>query len=396
MSAVLTVKTLGSFSVRLGNTMISSDSARSQKVWRIFKRLITNRHKTVPIEALIETLWENDEPLDPQKSLYTLMSRLRKLLNADGEERNCILYQHNSYQWNPQIPINLDVADFENFIKQAETLHTDQEKMPLLKQALDLYDGDYLAESATEMWVIPITNYYKRLYLRSVIDLCDIYDRQGMMDEIIQLCGQALANEPFEEGLHERLIRTLFLNGETATAQQHYRRFIDLVHREFGAEPSEEFRAQFRGLWEHEAHQYDLEGIKRKLDGEITRSGAYFCTADIFNQIYLFDKRADERMKFPVFLALITIPIDHMDAQDSADMRFLKGAMITLRQILMRTLRRGDIVSQYSKNQFLLMLSAYHPKDAETALSRVKRMFISEYKDMEVEFQFSVAQIGNI
>jgi len=247
MSAVLTVKTLGSFSVCLGNTMISGDSARSQKVWRIFQRLITNRHKTVSIEVLMEGLWENEEPVHPKQSLRMLMFRLRKLLNADGEERNYILYRHNSYQWNPLIPINLDVADFENFIKQAETLHTDQEKMQLLRRALDLYDGDYLAESAAEMWVIPITTYYKRLYLRSVINLCDIYDRYGMMDEIIQLCVQALVNEPFEEWLHERLIRALLLNGETATAQQHHCRYIDLIHREFGTEPSEEFRAQFAG-----------------------------------------------------------------------------------------------------------------------------------------------------
>jgi len=381
--------------VRLGDTIISSDSARSQKVWKVFKRLITSRHKTVTVESLIETLWPEDEPLDPQKSLYTLISRLRKLLNPDGEDRPYILYQHNSYQWNPQVPVYLDVAVFEQLLKSAEGVRSDEEKLPLLKEAVALYIGDYLPESTSEVWALSMSNYYKRLYLRAVSDLADIYARQGNLDEIIRLCSDAIANEPYEENLQERLIRALFLNGEIATAQQHYNRFTDLILKEFGAEPSEEFRALFKGIWDQDTGSYDLASIKRKLDSENGRVGAYFCTSDIFNQFYLFDKRADERMKFPVFLALITVSsVRPLHNDTSAELKFLKNVMLTLRQSLMRTLRRGDVVSQYSKNQFVLMLSAYLPQDAETALTRVNTLFASEYKGDPAQIDYSLSQIG--
>jgi len=396
MSDVLTITTLGYFMVRLGDTIISSDSARSQKVWKVFKRLITSRHKMVTVESLIETLWPEDEPLDPQKSLYTLISRLRKILTPDGVERHYILYQHNSYQWNPQIPIVLDVAIFEQLLKNAEGVRSDEEKLPLLKQAVELYTGDYLPESTSEIWALSMSNFYKRLYLRAVTDLSDIYSRQGNLDDMIRLCSSAISNEPYEESIHERLIQALFINGEIAAAQQHYNRYTDLILREFGAEPSEEFRTLFRGIWDQDAESYDLTAIKAKLDSDLGRNGAYFCTSDIFNQFYLFDKRADERMKFPVFLALITVTSERKFSNDSsAEIKFLKSVMITLRQCLMRTLRRGDVVSQYSKNQFLLMLSAYLPQDAETALSRVNRMFTTEYKGEPAAIDFSLSQIGN-
>ena len=398
MSDLLTIRTLGNFSVSLGDMIISNTAPRSQKVWKIFKRLITNRHKMVSIETLIETLWPEEEPFDPQKSLYTHMSRLRKLLIADGVDRHCILFQHNSYQWNPQLPIDLDVAEFENLIRQAEGQEDISEKVRSLQKAINIYTGDYLAESSSEIWVVPVANYYRRLYLRAVGELVEVHTRMGMQDEVIKLCSQAIVIEPFEEDLHEKMIQALFINGEITAAQQHYERFHELIQREFGAEPSEEFRTAVRGLWEHDIRSSDLEAIMRNLDRDKVQGGAYFCTSDTFNQIYLFDKRAEERMKFPVFLALITTVPDAGDLplSDKEEARLIKHTMITLRQCLMRTLRRGDIVSQYSPNQFLLMLSAYLPKDAETALTRVQRMFEGDQRpDHACKLQFNISQLGD-
>ena len=392
MSDVLAVRTLGNFSVSIGDVVVSDSSARSHKVWKIFKYLITNRHKKVTVEALIDVLWPDGEPDNPQKSLYTLMSRLRKLLNSGGgSDKAYILFQHDCYQWNPGLSTSLDVADFERLVKLAESTHTDQEKLPLLKEAVNIYTGDYMAESAFEMWVMPVTNYYKRLYLRSVNELADIYTRLGSQDEIIQLCNKAIENEPFEENLHERVIQANFINGEITAARQHYRRFTESVKKEFGAEPSEEFRASCQGMLSVGSKQLNLASIKRKLEGESGRNGAFFCTADVFNQIYMLDKRADERMKFPIFLALITLDVD---ADDSSESRFLRNAMLILRQSLMNTLRSSDIVSQYSKNQFLLMLSAWLTEEAKTAMSRVKHSFEESYSETTCSIKIHLSQMG--
>jgi hypothetical protein len=254
-----------------------------------------------------------------------------------------------------------------------------------------MYQGDYLSEATYEAWVLPVSNYYKRLYLRTVKDLVEVYKRMSAYDDIEELCTKAIEHEPYEEDLYEDLIQALLINGEIAKAQRYYRYYSDLMQKAFGAKPSEEFRALSQGVWEAEGEDFKLFDIKRKLDGEPLRRGAFFCTADTFNQIYQLDKRSDERMKFPVFLCLITVS-GKTDAP--IDDRAQKSAALALRQCLMNTLRQGDVVSQYAKNQFLLLLSAYHEKDAEAALNRVQRLFGEEADGAPFELKINLSQIG--
>ncbi|MDR0470052.1 MAG: winged helix-turn-helix domain-containing protein [Peptococcaceae bacterium] len=392
MQDALTIRTLGVFSVGIGDRPLSDTSNRSQKLWKIFKYLLTNRHKMISVETLIGILWPESEPDNPQKSLHTLMSRLRKQLNPDGEGDSYILFQHGCYQWNPKLPIDLDVAEFEKMITNSAETQDDEEKLVFLKKAVDMYQGDYLSEATFEAWVLPVSNYYKRLYLRTVLDLVEVCKRASAYEDIAEICIKAIENEPYEENLYEYLIQALLINGEIARAQRYYHHFSELMQKAFGAKPSEEFRALSQGMWENEGEEFNLFDIKRKLDGEPLRRGAFFCTTDTFNQIYQLDKRSDERMKFPVFLCLITVS---GKTEAPIEEKLVKSASLALRQCLMRTLRQGDIVSQYSKNQFLLLLSAYYQKDAESALNRVQHLFADEADNAPFELKINLSQIGN-
>jgi len=393
MENILTVRTLGVFSVSVGDKPVSDSSPRSQKLWKVFKYLLTNRHKMVTVESLIEILWPDDEPGNPQKSLHTLVSRLRKQISAGGLAGDpCILFQHGCYQLNPKLPIYLDVAEFERMITKASESADNREKAEELRKAVEIYWGGYLAESTYEAWVLPVNNYYKRLYIRTVLDLADIYRDSSAYEDVVRLCTKAIENEPYEESLYEALIQALLINGETAEAQKHYRHFTELMHKAFGAMPSEEFRSLGQAMWDAEGSDSDLFDIKRRLDGDMTRKGVFFCTTDTFNQIYQLDKRSDERMKFPVFLGLLTLVAKDKAATGNKEM---KGAALALRQSLVRTLRNGDVVSQYNKNQYLLLLSAYAQPDAETAMKRVQRMFEFSAESAAFDLRINLSQIGN-
>jgi len=390
MEDILKITTLGNFSVCIGDKVISDNITRSHKVWRILKYLITNRHKMVTIESLIDMLWPEGGPVNPQKSLYTLMSRVRKLFTANGANSQYIIYNNDCYQWNPNAPFTLDVIEFERVLALADIADSEEKKILFLRQAIDIYKGDYLTETY-EMWVLPMNNYYSRMYISHVTELVNIYTRMGWHDEIILLCNKVISIDPFEESLHERLIFALYVNGDTTGARHHYDRFVTLMTKEFGTPPSDEFRTSCRNLWDLGEEQFELSTIKQRLDGEPKRDNAFFCSVGIFNQIYQLEKRADERIKFPVFLVLVTV-FDKQGGQ--IDMKSIKSAMQILRQTMMGTLRRGDIVSQYSKNQYLLMLSARLPNEAEAAMSRVKRLFYSKYRESSCEIDINFSQVG--
>jgi len=395
---ILTIRTLGKFSVSIGDKVISDNSSRSNKAWRMFKYLITYRHKMAPIEALIEILWPEDEPEYPQKSLYTIMSRLRKMLSAGatvGAEQIYILFHHDSYQWNPDVPIYLDAAEFEETLRAARGAGTDEEKLHLLKKATDIYDGKYLAEIAYDMWAMPVTNHFNRLYIRAVEDLSDLYLLRGMNDENTEICNKAISIDPFEESIHERLINAMCAVGDISEAQHHYKRFLKMFEAELGALPSEEFQLSCQSLWAAHEESLSLDVIKNKLDAEPARARAYFCSADTFSQIYQFDSRADERMKFPIFLALITIEDEWGGKGGAANIDSAKQQMYALRQCLMTNLRRGDIVSHYSKNQFLLMLTARLHDEAEAAMNRVIRVFNVKYALTPCRIRYNLTPIGD-
>ena len=392
------IHTLGKFSVKIGDKVLSDHSSRTNKAWRVFKFLITYRHKMAPVETLIDMLWPEDAPDYPQKSLYTLMSRLRKQLNA-GEagapEEQYILFQHDSYQWNPEIPIYLDAAEFEDTLKRAREAAAEDEKLQLLRHAAGIYDGSYLAEIAYDMWAMPVANHFNRLYIRAVEELSDIYLNRGMHDENVELCNKAISIDPFEESIHERLIHAMCAAGNTTEAQQHYKRFLKMIEVEIGALPSDEFQTSCKNLWAVPEESLSLDTIKTKLDAEPARARAYFCSSDTFNQIYQFDRRADERMKFPIFLALMTIEDEEGSKAGDKAADTTKQLMYSLRQCLMINLRRGDVISQYSKNQYLLMLTAWQPHEAEAALNRVIRLFDLKFAKTPCKIQFNLKPIGS-
>ena len=391
---MLDIRTLGNFSVSVGDKVISDTRIRKHRVWRAFKYLITNRHKAITIETLIEILWADNPPDNPQKSLYTIISRLRKLLNVEGIKREYIIYKNDTYQLNLNENFRLDVLEFENLVKEALSKDRGEDKIPLLEKAIDIYAGDYLPILASELWINSVNSYYRSMYMRSVLELIDIYSLDGYHDDVIRICHKAISINPFDETLRERLIYTLYIDGNILEAKQQYKSFVKLMKKELNAQPSYEFRVVCENLWNIDNEYIDIDTVKRTLEGATDKKSAYFCSLNTFNQIYQLETRASERIKFPIFLVLLTVFNKDRDLLVS-DSKSIKEAMHILRHCLKDTLRKGDIISQYSKSQFLLMLSARLPKDTEAAMSRVKQLFNTRNKDSFCEIDINLSQVGD-
>ena len=82
-----------------------------------------------------------------------------------------------------------------------------------------------------------------------------------------------------------------------------------------------------------------------------------------------------------VYVAVITIATPTHMLPDS---RTLNEAMILLRQVTVDSLRRGDVISQYSQSQLVLLLTTLTLEDCELALSRIRRSFNQQYQGSSV------------
>jgi GGDEF domain-containing protein len=67
----------------------------------------------------------------------------------------------------------------------------------------------------------------------------------------------------------------------------------------------------------------------------------------------------------------------------------MNTAMERLREIIVKSLRQGDVFTRYSVSQYLLMLPLASYENTEMVLNRVTRNFRHAYPKMEILLHFS-------
>ena len=160
------VRMFGSLSVQLGDKKIDDNSSRTRKVWLLLAYLLYHKGRTVTQKELIDLLWEDGEEKDnPQSALRTTFHRVRTLLNKLDERagHDLILHQGGGYIVNPEIPVELDVVDFNRFVREAEETDSDEKRLELLLEAIRLYDDDFLVKLSSESWARSVALHYHEI-----------------------------------------------------------------------------------------------------------------------------------------------------------------------------------------------------------------------------------------
>ena len=395
MDSRIRIYTFGSFQITDGVQVSNDATSKHTKVWSALKYLTAFYGKPVSAERLTDVLWPEGNYDDPGKMLRQIIYRLRKELAIYGEDKPHILFQKGNYSWNPEIDCWIDVLEFNRLLNDARDESRPYEsRIMLYTAAIDLYNGPFLGDSSTEIWTLSFTDYYRRLFLQAVNELADLYEAELMLDEIVMLFDKAIASEPYEEPLYIRQIQTLISNGEYAHARQQYRYFEKVLMKEFGIRPSQNLERLSYEIDKATINEPgNFEEVTQLLEAGNKKRGAFFCGPETFRQIYVLDKRSEERIQFPVFLALITYNLNQ-SIEEAKKERELKNAMKTLRQVLVNSLRNGDVIAQYSKSQFILMLTALDKNGGQAALRRMKYLFENKYGRESGQVEFNLSPIG--
>jgi two-component SAPR family response regulator len=392
----LVIESLGTFSVRVGDKILSDNSPRAGQVWRLFKYIITNKSTPIPTEKLIDLLWPDGDVDNPIKALYTLVYRLRVILNERFDvKQEFIIFQHNSYIWNKNADYWFDAEEFESLFREAsEPELTNRQRIDLYNRAFSLYHGDYLAESHTEGWVFPATNYYKRVYTSIIIKLSELCAEEADYNSIVKYCERAVEFDPLDENLHATLISALVSQGLVSQALAHYDYIAAMLNTELGVKPSNVLQEVYRNIHKHTVSFQvgDLASIKKELSEGTKAKEAFFCKLDTFVHIYRLEERAIERSEAVMCLALISIvqPNNSIPGDE-----VLSPAFALLKRVVLFGLRRGDVVTQPSKSQLLLLLPVQAPENCEIVMSRLKDKFYSSYKGEPVRFRYVYEPLGS-
>lgn len=368
--AKVEIKMLGNFEIRVGGRPVLASLGQSRKATALVQYLVLQRGARVPHKTLTDALWGGERCANPDMALRAILHRFRGMVAQEGipELENCIVTSRGSYQWNPDLPCEVDVFVLQDLADEARKETDPARRLALDEQIVGVYLGRLLPTSAGEPWVESIAVRVHTLYRTAMIHLLEHYKKEGDSERLIALCEGALEKNPRAERLYLELIMALESLGRHGEARQAARRGRNAGCLHQTAEPS-----RAAPLW-RQARQAD-----RKMESEMARlltalpgeSGneLLLCSFENFRQIYRMQRGIQNRYNLPVFLVLLSmVPVKTNDESErEAMMQGLEG-------LLRARLRGCDVAARYSPTQYALLLCGTPGEDIPV-LERIKEEF---------------------
>lgn len=376
------IHTLGKFYIDQGNSIITESSSRSRRMWEVFKYLLSNRDKSFYPEEILERIWPEKEYSDPGTAMRAQIFRLRQALKVEDSKPSLsenIIFSQGSYRWENKIECWVDADQFEESCTKAQDLSsTDPDQgIAFYRQAVNLYKGKYLPESSYSEWIEPLRAYYHDLYLNAIYDLVDLLKRKRAYTEIIQFCERAASIDYFDENIHILMLEAMIAEGQTVRARAHYNEVTSAYFREMGIKPSSTLKNLYRQIGVEEGNfELDLSAIQEGLKGKEIVEGAYYCDPGLFRYFYRMERLRSERSGQSVLLCLLTITSPD---SSTAPADKLKNVMLDLKDVIMFSLRKGDLVTKWNDAQFLLLLPGLNKEQALSVMNRIEETYLKKH-----------------
>ena len=374
MSAIR-LRLLGSFHLDVDGKPMTEVLAHSPKGIQLIQYLILNRGHMETTQALTRAMWPESDAVRPESALKTLISRLRTLLvQVSPLLGACLKTVRGGYQWEAQDGVTVDVEDF---LSLAEELHgrIDVEndlQTHAFRKMMSLYTGRLLQDQEQPEWMQQRAESLHRLYLNVVEEALQKLQDAGRMQQMVSICREALDADPMSSTLNMRLMDGLMNTGRESDAIRQYQYVSDMISA------SGTSRSALDAYYQQMLQSgQDLQRSLAQLRDELTRGsdvpGALICDRTIFSELFRLAKRSLERTDVQIVLGVAMIcGLDNSPWQ-------LNMAVSGLMEIMVRKLRRGDIITRLNATQVAILLSHATPEDAGAITDRLKRSFYLQF-----------------
>ena len=391
MEHTLRVSMLGVFSLDFGDSHIDDQNNRMCKVWLLLAYMIYNRRSRCTQEQYLSLLQGGggaEDSHDPSGRMKALFYRARAMLDQlyEGAGHRLILRKNGSYCWDSNAETLLDVELFDAL--RTAPADDPEQRLKHLLDALALYRGDFLPKLSMEAWVMPISAYYHQAFLDSALEALALLEERARWQEAEALCRHGLSIEPYSESLYQHLMRCCLARGERNAVLTVYEQMSELLFDTFGVMPSEESRALSREA-ARQTNDKDISicTVRDQLKEPGQAKGAMFCEYDFFRLLYQVQARAIPRTGDMIHIALLTVhgPEHRVLSRKSLDL-----AVANLKDLIQPNLRQGDVVSQCSVSQLVIMLPQANYENSCAVCQRLIKAFDRKYPHSPARIRYAV------
>ena len=239
----LRLQLLGPFRAWRGASEIDANDWKRMKARQLFLFLLMHRHTYMEREQIVDSLWPELNPAQAQRDFKSAYSALLNVLEPQ-RGRNApsafIVRDGSRYGMRPEADIWLDVAEYTLLVERGQgILNTDPHAaMGLLRQALALYQGEYLQEYPYEEWCSEERERLLTSYLQTAEQVAAALLAQEKWEDAVEAARLILARDDCWEGAYRILMTAYDRLGNRSQALRVYQRCQERLNDELGVSPS--------------------------------------------------------------------------------------------------------------------------------------------------------------
>ena len=204
---------------------------------------------SVSDDRLIDELWGDNQPGNPDNALQAKISQLRRLLGRDIVKR-----KGSGYLLDVE-PGDVDAVRLEVLVRDGRAASSDGDWSAATKDfttALDLHHREPFRELADFRFARTAATRIEELVLAAIEGLADCRLNLGQHADAIAPLIDAVREHPYRERFHAQLMLALYRCGRQAEAMRAYKAARDALVEDLGLEPGSELQALQKAMLEHD------------------------------------------------------------------------------------------------------------------------------------------------
>ena len=198
--------------------VLTESELKSPKISRLLVYLLLSKKNGVSPREMADAIWPDEDADCVCKNLKGLIYRLQQAFSLISDKR-LVESTPNGYQLNPKLNITTDFRLFELKKTNAINAPTAEQKIELLKKAVNLYAGSFFHTAASEHWIMATAVNYQHQYIAAMGELLKTLFDERDYASVHHFSAKALKFEPHSEDVYFWMIRSLVRIGHTEMAR---------------------------------------------------------------------------------------------------------------------------------------------------------------------------------
>lgn len=387
----IVITVLDEFSVKVDGELVAKCSTRLSKIWESLVILALTVNEPITNEDFMQFMWSDDISTNPQNALKNVIYCLRRDI-CEGRELDpsFVLFVGGQYRLNPEFDIRIDAYELIDLYNEANKLPLIDRK-ETLKNIIDLYGSGLVLHPTTYRYATIWHEKIKSYFVKSALELCEIYLLENKLNEIVALCNHVIKHDPINQDVYTYLFNALNSIEKYDTIINEYHHVTKLLNDK-GLTPTATLTEIFeKARTNINPMEQDIVVIRAEIRAEINNSDiskkAYFCNYEVFKHMCNIKARDASRLNKQNALILITVTDNRVDTPDEFTMEEIK-------KIIASSLRKGDVFSKYSNSQFVLMMTTDAIDELNNAvMGRINTKFANTIKNSNIKLSSLFLQL---